>query len=617
MGCPAIRASESVLVAKCARHRSWFWRWFAILSVALAVTVLCVPASAAATYTYDAAGRLIKVDYGSAGSIVYTYDHAGNLTSRTVSAGSGTGGSCNVLIDPMTAFPSSAAGTGQISVTTGAGCTWTASSNQPWLTITSSVPGTGNGILNYAVTANTAASRVGTLTIGGSTVTVTQAGTNSGSAPIALAHAADGNNFKTEILLTNSGTSPASYSLRFDDSQGNVPSSGFTLTSGSLNGTIAPGQSATIQTSGAGPQTIGGWAELTLPPTIGGNVIYSQQTGLPSIQEGTANVASVSGTDFFVPFDNASGAITSMALTNPGGSIANVMVTLRYSNGTSETDTYPAISARNHGAFTFPAQFPNSANQAGVAEFVSSVPISVVTFQFNSTGAFTAFDAVPASTNMTSITRNLAHAADGNNFKTEVLLTNPTTTPAPYTLRFDDNQGNVPASGFQLELGSLTGTIPPGQSATIRTAGLGTQTFGGWAELTAPTAVGGSVIYSQNTGLPSIQEGTATILTPQSSDFFVPFDNTSGAVTSMALANSGASSATINVTLRYSDGTSETVSYPALASRNHAAFTLTSQFPNSANRTGVAEFVSTAPLSAVTFFFNSTGAFTAFGTVSR
>ncbi len=42
--------------------------------------------SAAVTYSYDAAGRLAKVDYGSAGSIVYTYDAAGNLTSRTVQA---------------------------------------------------------------------------------------------------------------------------------------------------------------------------------------------------------------------------------------------------------------------------------------------------------------------------------------------------------------------------------------------------------------------------------------------------------------------------------------------------------------------------------------------------
>lgn len=575
---------------------------------------------AAVNYSYDSAGRLIKVDYGTAGSIVYTYDNAGNLTSRTVvgPGGNSGGGSCSVTINPMVAFPSSAAGTGQITVTAAAGCAWPASSNQTWLTITSTVPGTGNGVLSYSVAANAGATaRSGTLTIGNATVAVTQAGANSGSLPAALAHAADGNNFKTTVLLTNSGTSAAPYTLRFDDGQGNIPSSGFQLELGSLTGTIPPGQSATIRTAGLGTQTIGGWAELTAPATVGGSVIYSQKTGLPSIQEGTAAVGTAASQDLFVPFDNTSGAVTSMAITDAGGSIANVAVTLRYSDGTSETASYPAIPSRNHNAFVIQSQFPNSASRTGVAEFSSNVPVSVVAFRFNSTGAFTAFDAVPANTLTAAITRTLAHAADGNSFKTQVLLTNSGTTPASYTLRFDDNQGNIPASGFQLELGSLAGTIPPGQSVTIRTAGLGTQTIGGWAELTAPTAIGGSVIYSQKTGLPSIQEGTATIVAQGSSDFFVPFDNTSGAVTSMALTNAGGSTANVTVTMRYSDGTSETVSFPSLASRNHTAFVISSQFPNSANRAGVAEFVSSAPVSVVAFRFNSTGAFTAFGTVSR
>ena len=39
---------------------------------------------AAATYSYDAAGRLIKIDYGAAGSVSYSYDAAGNLISRVV-----------------------------------------------------------------------------------------------------------------------------------------------------------------------------------------------------------------------------------------------------------------------------------------------------------------------------------------------------------------------------------------------------------------------------------------------------------------------------------------------------------------------------------------------------
>lgn len=47
---------------------------------------------AAVNYSYDAAGRLTRVDYGSSGSINYTYDKAGNLLSRNVVSGNATAG---------------------------------------------------------------------------------------------------------------------------------------------------------------------------------------------------------------------------------------------------------------------------------------------------------------------------------------------------------------------------------------------------------------------------------------------------------------------------------------------------------------------------------------------
>jgi hypothetical protein len=434
-----------------------------------------------------------------------------------------------------------------------------------------------------------------------------------------LAHAADGDNFKTEILLTNASPDPAPYSIQFNDERGLRASQGFVLELGSLSGTILPGASATIRTAGEGPNTFQGWAEIFAPAEVGGSVIYSQDTGLPSIQEGTTNYASVQSADFFVPFDNTNNAVTSMALVNPStvNTPITVTVTLRYLGGTSETLSLPSIPARIHTSFDFRTQFPNSVNRSGVAEFVSSSAIAAVVFSFNSTGAFTSIDPVLAGPAGGTTVRNLAHTADGNGFKTEVLLTNGGPSPAQYTLRLNDTLGNPITSGFQLEAGTLTGTITPGEAATIRTAGLGSETVGGWAQLTAPSSVGGSVIYSQKTTLPSIQQGTSTITGTLSNDFFVPFDNSSGALTSMALTNPGGASATITVVVRYSNGTQETLAFPTLAAGNHTAFIFTSQFPNSMGQMGVAEFQSTVPLSVVAFRFNSTGALTALNAVSQ
>jgi len=59
----------------------------------------------------------------------------------------------------------------------GGRCTWTASSNAAWLTITSGSSGSGNGSVGYSIAANAGASqRSGTLTIAGQTFTVTQSG---------------------------------------------------------------------------------------------------------------------------------------------------------------------------------------------------------------------------------------------------------------------------------------------------------------------------------------------------------------------------------------------------------------------------------------------------------
>jgi len=65
--------------------------------------------------------------------------------------------------------------TGSLSVTAPAGCTWTAKSNVTWMTITSGASGSGNGTVTYAVARNnTGASRTGTLTVAGYTVTITE-----------------------------------------------------------------------------------------------------------------------------------------------------------------------------------------------------------------------------------------------------------------------------------------------------------------------------------------------------------------------------------------------------------------------------------------------------------
>jgi hypothetical protein len=82
--------------------------------------------------------------------------------------------SCTYSISPTSASYTSAGGTGSVSVTAGAGCAWTAVSNDAWITITSGASGAGNGTVNYSVAVNSGAARNGTMTIAGLTFTVIQ-----------------------------------------------------------------------------------------------------------------------------------------------------------------------------------------------------------------------------------------------------------------------------------------------------------------------------------------------------------------------------------------------------------------------------------------------------------
>jgi uncharacterized protein (TIGR03437 family) len=80
-------------------------------------------------------------------------------------------------------FPA-AGGSAGVLVTSGTGCSWTASSNADWITVTAGSSGDGNGTVSYTVAANTSSnSRTGSLTIAGIAYTVTQAGASAVTAP--------------------------------------------------------------------------------------------------------------------------------------------------------------------------------------------------------------------------------------------------------------------------------------------------------------------------------------------------------------------------------------------------------------------------------------------------
>src|SRR4029078_12873693 len=65
-------------------------------------------------------------------------------------------------------------GPSTLTVTAGAGCSWTLAGAPSWIAVSGGT-GNGNGTVNLRVSANTGCARAATLTLGGQSISVTQA----------------------------------------------------------------------------------------------------------------------------------------------------------------------------------------------------------------------------------------------------------------------------------------------------------------------------------------------------------------------------------------------------------------------------------------------------------
>ena len=103
---------------------------------------------------------------------LYVVDLGGTV-SRIGKTGAG---SCSSSISPSRVSFASAGGSGNVVVTTGGGCGWTAVCEVSWITITSGASGSGNGTVSYSVAPYTGrqGNRSGTVSIAGRTLTVRQ-----------------------------------------------------------------------------------------------------------------------------------------------------------------------------------------------------------------------------------------------------------------------------------------------------------------------------------------------------------------------------------------------------------------------------------------------------------
>jgi hypothetical protein len=84
---------------------------------------------------------------------------------------------CSYTLAPGNAGIPSDGGTGTVTITTMAGCSWTAAASDGWITITAGNSGQGSGTVTYSVAANASTTtRSGSVTVAGQSHAITQQG---------------------------------------------------------------------------------------------------------------------------------------------------------------------------------------------------------------------------------------------------------------------------------------------------------------------------------------------------------------------------------------------------------------------------------------------------------
>ncbi len=221
----------------------------------------------------------------------------------------------------------------------------------------------------------------------------------------------------------------------------------------------------------------------------------------------------------------------------------------------------------------------------------------------------------------------LPQVADGFDWKTSITLVNMDAAPAQYKLEFYQSGGQRWTLDF-VGLGlrdTITGTLPVNGSVVIQTAGTSPTVSQGFAILTRPDYkdVNGYGIFRQRIpGRAYDFEAVVPFSSEFDDDYVLPFDNTQGYDTSMAICNpSDYSTQTVTVAFYDQQGTRFHLDQFTLNPMEHRAYAMKVNWPQTADKKGLAVFqvggavVPGAPVLGLRF--NWTGPFTSTHALSR
>jgi hypothetical protein len=452
-----------------------------------------------------------------------------------------------------------------------------------------------------------------------------------------LSHIAAGGGWETSITLINLSSADTSVQVNFWSDSGvplTLPLTYFQvgkpaqLTGSSIQQTIAGNAIFTVRTaSPPSSQLAAGWAEVLAGGSVAAFGIFNSQPFAAPNAEATVALETRQPASWIVPYDNTAGFVTGLAIANTSSSPASLNAIVRDESGQQVATSPINLPAMGHTAFSLLDQFPALAGRAGTIQLQnpSGGSVAGLGLRFNPSGTFTSLP-VAASTDAPSggLARAgvLSQVAAGGDWQTAVTIVNLSAADTPVRINFWSDTGDplvLPLSytragkATQLTAASVEQTIPGNGVWTIRTTSQEqSQIVAGWAEILAAGNVAAFGIFNyQVPGWPNT-EGTVALEARQPAAWIVPYDNSAGFVTGMAIANTSSAPTAVTAILRDESGRQVGTSPVNLAGMGHTAFSLFDRFPALSGRAGtiLLQNTSGATSAALGLRFNPSGTFT-------
>jgi hypothetical protein len=405
--------------------------------------------------------------------------------------------------------------------------------------------------------------------------------------------------------------------------------------------TVSP--MGTVRLEASGGSLTAGYARLRSAEELQGSALFKALSGDTITSE--AGVGFSPPTDHFTIYiDNVNNAQTGYAVANPqaegrdpltssgflGGS-AQLTLTLRDKTGAAlETRTVP-LGPGQHMAEFASQRFPASVVSGfeGSIEFSTGqalAKVEAVALRYDNAtqDVFTTIPVTmhvenPSRQNMSghiyivpsrTSTLYFPQAADGETYRTNFILVNPTDSATTATLDFFGNDGAplpLPIGGVART--SLTVSLNARGAARLVTDGTSSGIKVGWVRVTAPIdGLGGSAIF-QTVVNNRITSEAGVSSSPLSSHFTTYVDSLGFAESGLALCNPSSSIVNVAFNLRNSFGQLVASTTRTLQPSAHMAQFFTQLFP-----TGFEEFEGTlevlatgAPVSGVALRYENPG----------